>query len=379
MPEASLTLEDDLNPSDFLIRCGQTNDYEAWNKYRKKYRKVQFYFENLQLSNLNFSRFNLQNVQFESSKCHHVNFETTQLTNSEFQNCDFFGSSLTETNLVSAHLTHCSFSTATFSHADLRYAVMNTANIHQADFISCDLSQSSLVGASIVDSNFYDCRFYNADLSSSEWQQSDLSHSNFERSKVDGATLIWDCYYDVQTLFSGVGLSGCRIEPVLASALAYNNRRHWWLKWYQQQLSVSQNPLVRAIKYIKTSIVKAFWWMTDYGSSTTRLLLVFLLNILIFTGIYLMFPDMINLDITATNDHLLLNFLNIIYFCVVTMTSVGFGDIHASSSHPVSLIIISIQAVLGYILLGAFLVRVGILFQGEFPAPKSNPKRREHQ
>lgn len=49
------------------------------------------------------------------------------------------------------------------------------------------------------------------------------------------------------------------------------------------------------------------------------------------------------------------------------MTSVGFGDIYANGTSVFSYLIISIQILIGYVMLGALLVRLGILFQGGLP------------
>lgn len=286
--------------------------------------------------------------------------------------------------MVSVHLTHSIFSTAKFSRVDLRFSSFEYADIHQADFMSCDFSNSLFQHSSIVDSNILSSKLYGAALEGAEWSETDLSGSSFERANVDGKTMFWDCYYDKDTDFSGVGLGSCRIEPTLAAAFAANNRRIWWKKWYlSKRESINKEKWYGKINQLTNEamiiIIKLFWWATDYGSSTMRLLGVFSINILIFSLFYALFPQIIFEPGVTNWDNPILSVCRTFYFSIIVMTSVGFGDFHASANSPISLIIISFQAIIGYILLGAFLVRIGILFQGEFPAPAVKKKGRDHQ
>merc|ERR1711879_364183 len=119
--------------------------------------------------------------------------------------------------------------------------------------------------------------------------------------------------------------------------------------------------------FIVNGIVKSFWWITDYGSSTIRLLMVFSGITLIFAALYLWVPELTNDPVLNTYPFSLITLVRALYFAVITMTSVGFGDIVASPTAVWGHLVMMLQSLLGYILLGAFLVRIGILFQGEFP------------
>lgn len=63
-----------------------------------------------------------------------------------------------------------------------------------------------------------------------------------------------------------------------------------------------------------------------------------------------------------------------VYFSVVTMTTLGFGDLTA---HPTSItghLLLMTQVFLGYVLLGALITRFAIMFQGGVgPVPKVPP------
>jgi voltage-gated potassium channel Kch len=60
--------------------------------------------------------------------------------------------------------------------------------------------------------------------------------------------------------------------------------------------------------------------------------------------------------------------LHALYFSVVTMTTLGFGDVHANPASPAGQVLLMLQVLLGYVLLAALVVRLGILFTSEGPA-----------
>ena len=57
-----------------------------------------------------------------------------------------------------------------------------------------------------------------------------------------------------------------------------------------------------------------------------------------------------------------------LYFSIVTMTTLGFGDIHAAPDSPLGQVLLSVQVLLGYVMLGALVTRFAVLFQAGGPA-----------
>lgn len=222
-------------------------------------------------------------------------------------------------------------------------------------------------------------------LQGADLQGADLQGANLQKAKigglkarfaiVDGDTLIDTPLYDRDTDFSGVGLDSARIEGSLKSALKRNIRQKYWEKRYKK------NRLL--------NIVRPFWWASDYGSSTTRIILSFIGLSLFFSILYLIPTPAPSIDFWPKFDINLpfvkgidsyttisqngaeitvpLSFgqriVRAIYFSVVTMTTLGFGDI---TPHPESLIgniLVMSQVLIGYVLLGALITRLSILFQ----------------
>jgi hypothetical protein len=64
-----------------------------------------------------------------------------------------------------------------------------------------------------------------------------------------------------------------------------------------------------------------------------------------------------------------------VYFSVVTMTTLGFGDLYANPLRIAGHILLAIQVILGYVLLGALITRFAVLFTAGGPAGKFAKKK----
>jgi hypothetical protein len=65
------------------------------------------------------------------------------------------------------------------------------------------------------------------------------------------------------------------------------------------------------------------------------------------------------------------------YFSIVTMTTLGFGDMHANCQSFWGHLLIGIQVLLGYVLLGALVTRFAVLFTAGGPAGTFADKTRK--
>ena len=63
-------------------------------------------------------------------------------------------------------------------------------------------------------------------------------------------------------------------------------------------------------------------------------------------------------------------FWHALYFSVVTMTTLGFGDIAANPDSWADQTLLMVQVILGYVLLGALVTRFAVLFTAGGPAGK---------
>jgi hypothetical protein len=66
-----------------------------------------------------------------------------------------------------------------------------------------------------------------------------------------------------------------------------------------------------------------------------------------------------------------------VYFSVVTMTTLGFGDMYANKESIAGHVLLILQVILGYVLLGALVTRFAVLFTAGGPAGKFTEEKKE--
>ena len=113
--------------------------------------------------------------------------------------------------------------------------------------------------------------------------------------------------------------------------------------------------------------------MSNYGRSTGRVIGTFFILAFAFAGIYFTVSGLVaNLHETG---HWFGDLVRAVYFSIVTMTTLGFGDMYA---HPQSIaghLLLILQVLLGYVLLGALITRFAVLFTAGGPAGKFAGKK----
>ncbi len=263
---------------------------------------------------------------------------------------------------------------ANFTGANLRNAALDGADCQSTDF-----SFASLECASISYADLESARFNAARIENVRFFSSCLENASFMWCYTNTRTSFESCSYNEFTDFTGVGLDSIRIDPKLKIGLKDNIRRFNWKKWLNSGSNLS--------KFGKNITARPFWFITDYGSSTSRIIISFLLFAFIFGLIYFLFEIeaipgskgiVANLNTTtyAIPDNSINGNLYILirsmYFSIVTMTTLGFGDMYALNSPTIwgvlGCLFLSLQVIIGYVLLGALITRLGILFLDDGPA-----------
>lgn len=163
--------------------------------------------------------------------------------------------------------------------------------------------------------------------------------------------------------FSGTPLNSARVDPYALSEFHYVMRVKFWDQTYE-----SMGP---ALKFL----IQRFWAITDYGRSSFYLFtsffwitvgcaLIYMVPVnnpdgSIVTG--LRFFDAGETGMQPIDDWVVP--FRALYFSVVTMTTLGFGDVSASPHSIVGHVLVTFQVIAGYTLLGALLTRMAILFR----------------
>ncbi len=206
--------------------------------------------------------------------------------------------------------------------------------------------------------------FHRADLTGGKFASAHLEHSilysavledaDFRAAIVNGETSLVRSKVSRRTNFVSVGLNNLRIDPGTKQLLEYNIRWKNWEEWYKEH---------SRLKWL----VKPFWWISDYGLRTWRVIVWFFGLAIVFGVVYWLWPSCVMVNQVVGDIR---GFWHALYFSVGTMTTLGFGDIAANPDSWGGQTLLMIQVILGYVLLGALVTRFAVLFTAGGPAGK---------
>jgi len=338
---------------DFLKQCSEKREegIREWNQWRE-----QNPTKDICLDEQDFHGWYLRGVNLMQARTCDVTGEKTidysgqiylrkaHFDDADAQNCHFTGAHLEATCWWYANLRGSDFTSARLNDAELGVSRLGKCRFDSAVLNGAHLSQSSLRGATFM--------------------QADLTSCQALTAIVDGATILWGCRIDRQTDFTGVGLENIRIDPATKQLLQYNIRRKNWEGWYREHSKVQW-------------LARAFWWFSDYGLSTKRIVVVFFLSALAFGVLYylsaLLSPSGFVSSVFQGKEGPVPGWLapiRAICYSIVTMTTLGFGGIDANCRSLWGHALLMLQSLLGYVLLGALVTRFAVLFTAGGPPGK---------
>ena len=172
-----------------------------------------------------------------------------------------------------------------------------------------------------------------------------LMNAHLERVSIYAAwmnekTDLLGCTYDSETNFTATSLTSAHIEPDTLTALQKNIRRKYWVKWYDQH-KILQYPC------------RLFWWLSDYGTSSTRCIGAFALLILAACVIYFFITGAAIADIPQL-------------FADTILATFGFGSLFDQLTGPIRLLLAA-HVLFGYFLLAVLITRFAVMFQSLTP------------
>ena len=358
---------------DMLLRCSKKKDMTEWNKWRKEHHD-----EKILLQGVFLVRANLQGADLPGANLQRADLPETNLQEANLAGANLQGAYLPGANLQGANLWGAELQGAKLSGANLQGANLLGANLQEADLVGANLQKAdlgganlqgaflrgaNLQGANLRGANLQGANLRGANLQEANLHGTDLRGTDFVLAIVDGSTLIVPNKIDRFTNFSGVGLDAARIYPEIKQLLEYNIRRMNWEDWYKR------NPKLKWL-------VKPFWLMSDYGMSTKLVILTFFGLALVFANIYYhcgrLAPPGIVANLFVDRNGVAVQWwlvpLRALYFSIVTMTTLGFGDMYAKAQSIFGHLLLILQVLLGYVLLGALITRFAVLFTTGGPA-----------
>lgn len=286
------------------------------------------------------------------------------LSGMNLMGCDLSGADLSMANLQGARLTG----------ANLRGAIFHRANIASAQFLGCDATDadfSEVEGAEAVfgsaelsGTNFFaakmpEATFTQANLAGSDMRAANFEGARFRESKLVGADLS-------RTNMQGADLSEASLErAVFVDAdLRETRLRHVkdfgetdWIgvdiagadfagAYLVRRSIIDQNYLYEFKNRSRTSeIVYWIWWVTsDCGRSLMRWAMWTALVAVVFALAY----TTVSIDYGDYRTA-----LSPLYFSLVTLTTLGYGDV-LPASLPAQTLVLA-EVVTGYVMLGGLL------------------------
>jgi len=302
-------------------------------------------------------------LQEADLRCAHL--ENAILWNAHLENADLEGAHLENVKLLGAHLENANLKYANLERAYLEIVNLENAKLWGTHLENVQLEYANLENADLSGAHLEEAILWEANLRGARFWNAKLQGADFSRVIVDGETLFSeDCEVDRNTKFEAVALGNLRIYPNIKQLLEYNIRKMNWEVWYKK------NPK-------KKWLVRPFWLMSDYGLSTGRIIITFFALAFVFAAIYyvcgMLNPPGIVSSVFEGKEGLVpvwLVPLRTIYFSIVTMTTLGFGDMHANCQSFLGHLLLTVQVILGYVLLGALVTRFAVLFTAGGPAGK---------
>lgn len=271
------------------------------------------------LTDANLSGAFLTGAKLAGATLHAANLEGAQLLGADLTEVDLaeakargavFGKAeLTNASLFGADLSDASLTLACLENADLRAATLAGARLRGSGLRGTDLSRTDLRGADLTEADVHNARFVDADLREARVRMV----VGFDQADWIGVDI------------TGVDFAG-----------AYMLRRVIIDQNYLHEFR-TRGRLSRVVYWI--------WWITsDCGRSFGRWAAWTALLAVAFAGLYTQVPVDYGDYQTA---------LSPLYFSVVTLTTLGYGDVLPASLSAQVLVLA--EVVTGYVMLGGLL------------------------
>ncbi len=246
----------------------------------------------------------------------------------KFREADLTGASLQgaycyRSDFTGARLNGTDFSRACLSDADLRGADLSDNRLTSAVLINARMQ-----GADLSRADLRDAHMVHADLSNSRLSGADISGASLEAANLADAEVEGICY-DRRGRYRGVRVASC-----------YGSSR--FRRFAQDQ------DFIEELKDAHPAYYYLWYVVTDCGRSLLRVF-CWSLGLVVLFG--LSFYGLGEEAFSVSNRETLgWNLFTVVYYSLVTFTTLGFGDITPRT--PLAASLVMMEVVLGYLMLG---------------------------
>jgi uncharacterized protein YjbI with pentapeptide repeats len=251
------------------------------------------------------------------------------LANADLRHAELSGADLTDADLSSARCDNAGFGGARLLRADL-----SSAQLDQASFSKADLRYASLQAVSARDTRFVHADLRHADLARAVLTDADLQHARLDHAVFRDADVTRTRFRGTRgyTTVHWTGVNA--LDADLHGAHLF--RRHVMDALYLEEFR--DHSLTNRVVY-------AVWWLTsDCGRSLGRWAAFTVLLAFAFTAIYAILPIDFGPNVT---------FLSPLYFSIVTLTTLGFGDVLPTT--VLGQVAVMVEVIVGYVMLGGLI------------------------
>ena len=252
---------------------------------------------------------NLQDANLEGAELSTANLEGAVLDGANCKRAGFGRANLDHASLFRINLEH-----ATLTQANLKHANLSCANLHHCRMREADLTKADLT---------------EADLRQAELSLADIHKTNFSNADLRHARL------RMMRHFKSASWIGVDIRDVNFSG-AYLLRRE----------IVDQNFIKEFRLYNRISSILYYPWLWSCDCGRSMLRWCCCIGILLLTFSY--FYTLVGIDYGSYPTK-----ISPLYFSVVTLTTLGFGDVAPNSIG--GQVIVILEVLTGYIMLGGLL------------------------
>lgn len=343
------------------------------------------------LSGANFHEVHLENVNFRGSHLEETDFARAHLEGVNFheahlERADFGKAQMKEVNFQEAHLERTNFWGSHLEETYFKDAHLEGANFGAVHLEEVNFQEAHMEGVTFGWSHLEKADFAGAHLEGVNFIAASLEGAQFTYTIVDGETLFTKNHIDKNTDFTGTALSATRIDPNLRTKLERNIREIHWRKWYnkpkispvrflnkifcKKQVTEEEQEYPPSLidRFFINPFVRFFWWVSNYGSSTKRVIGVFFAWNIFWAFIYqLALPLQSGSILPGAKTTVLQtpDFFTAIFQTNLMMFSIT--DLATEGLDYPALICVTVHIVIGYFILAALITRLGIMFQNLSP------------
>ncbi|NQS97857.1 MAG: pentapeptide repeat-containing protein [candidate division Zixibacteria bacterium] len=270
-------------------------------------------------------------------------FDKAVFDYAEMQDSDFDNSIMREVSFKDLRLV---FKTS------FKGSELTLSNFNKAVFNGSDFSNAILINSVFHDASLQNVHFRNANLSNSDFRLANLTNAELDSAKLSNVT--WHgprkgirMKYTELPIIDNVSIVNTEF-PNSRSFERYIRDEQYL---YEMKKDAQNNKWLAALLFL--------WkYTSDYGRSLWLWIRISILIAFIFGATYLCAQQFFGLEKGAfdlKNDYNGWNYFAPFYYSIVTFTTLGFGDITPKINLWWLQVIVAIEVIIGYIMLGGLI------------------------